>query len=138
MTTIATDGKTISADTLQSGDFVDQINAIKLCKINGVVYGNAGNLSEGQKYIDWVKKGRPIDEIPSFKDHFEVIWIKDGHAWWDNGSLRPIKCGVPYAIGSGASYAMGAMMAGTGPKKAVSIAMKLDAFTGGKIRTMKC
>ena len=47
-----------------------------------------------------------------------------------------IRTGTPYAIGSGASYALGAMDAGATAKEAVKIASR-DVYTGGIIRTHK-
>lgn len=42
-----------------------------------------------------------------------------------------------YSIGSGASYALGALDAGVDAKKAMKIAIGRDPFSGGKIRVTK-
>ena len=138
MTTIATDGKTMAADTQQSGAFIGQIDATKLYKIKGVVYGFAGTPSIYIKYVEWVKLGRPEDDKPDTEDKWSVIYIVDGTIWYEHHTLIPIKVGYPYATGSGCKYAMGAMLAGATPGQAVKIAIKLDSDTGGKVRTMKC
>lgn len=60
-----------------------------------------------------------------------------------NGVLRRIGGGFGLtsqangfdSIGSGSSYALGAMKAGADPATAVSIASQFDAFTGGKVQT---
>lgn len=139
MTTIATDGKTMAADTRLSGSYIEQFEAVKLFRIGGVVYGVAGeDWSHCMAYVDWVKGGRSEDCKPTNASEFNALFVENGKVYLEGASLRPIENGSLNAIGSGKSFAMGAMLAGATPAQAVKIAMKLDPITGGKIRTMKC
>jgi len=138
MTTIATDGKTMAADSQQSTYGVDNISCIKLHRIGDYVYSHAGNLSEALIYLDWVKAGCPDDNRPVLSDECSFVKVGKGKVFRIINTLRPYECGFPFAMGSGAEYAMGAMAMGATPIQAVKIAMKYDIYTGGKVRTMKC
>ncbi len=139
MTTIATDGKTFSVDSQQASTrFVDQFDALKIFRIDGIVYGYAGCFSSWLGHKEWVENGRPKDDKPKLESDWSVIFVKNNQCYWEDFSLIPVKSGLPQAIGTGGAAAMGAMLAGASPSQAVKIAMKLDPDTGGKIRTMKC
>lgn len=43
-----------------------------------------------------------------------------------------------YSIGSGSSYALGALMAGASPGEAVEIARHYDIYTGGNVSLARC
>ena len=139
MTTIATDGKTMAADTERHARaFILQQDAIKMFRINGVVYGVAGDPACAEKYLGWVRMGCPKETEPSPDGEWVVTFVRFGKIWHVNSSLAPMEVGAPYAIGSGAEGAMAAMLCGKTPAQAIKIAMKLDGDTGGKVRTMKC
>lgn len=141
MTTIATDGKTISADTQSVSGFIDQIDYKKLHRINGLVFGFCGIVSEFHIFKEWMEDGNEDpDNKPTFpnNDGWSAIYVQNGKVWEIGPDLMPVRCGQTYAVGTGAGYAMGAMLAGATPAQAIKIAMKLDPKTGGKVRTMKC
>lgn len=138
MTTIVTDGKVICSDTQSRINFIDILPTRKIFKINGGVFGVCGELSSAMKYLEWIKKGRDEETKPTLDDDWHAIFVENGKVWHENNNLFPTRGGVPFAIGSGAPFAMGAMLAGATPQEAIKIAMKLDVDTGGKVRTMKC
>lgn len=58
----------------------------------------------------------------------------DGRVWMIDGELTPMLVhGDFFAVGSGASYALGALEAGASPVKAVEIAAKYDVSTSAPI-----
>ncbi len=142
MTTIATDGRTMAADTMSCSNFIDQRPSEKMlfvpaCAINPrpVLYGGSGCAESVERYFAWVKG--EIDEKPKFKsDDFTIISIDDREVYVMYDQLHRIRVGVPYAIGSGSEFAMGAMLAGKSPEEAVAIAIRLDKDSGGEVRTM--
>lgn len=123
MTTIATDGEVMAADSCVSGDYSDE--GRKIHRIGKSVYGIAGDYTAALKFLDWRRKPR---SKPDVSGDFEALEINAKGIWyWDN-NLRPVKSGrKAAAIGSGAAAAMGAMLAGKGPRDAVKIACQLDA-----------
>ena len=56
MTTIATDGKQMAADTLQVGEYIDQVESAKIFRIKGEIVGIAGDYSEARQYLEWLHK----------------------------------------------------------------------------------
>ena len=138
MTTIAVkDGIVASDSRLTQGDVVldDQYDKRREC--NGVQFFIAGNEQviscyfEGEDVIEDVE-GTPCAEF-IIADGLDVYYGGiEVHGFWK----MKIRTGTPYAIGSGASYALGAMDAGATAKEAVKIASR-DVYTGGIIRTHK-
>lgn len=59
----------------------------------------------------------------------------DGQLWHYTGSysfeLRP---DIPFAIGSGSEYALGAIAMGADAKKAIEVASKYDVYTNDHIQ----
>ncbi|MBL8644021.1 MAG: hypothetical protein JNK21_08800 [Rhodospirillaceae bacterium] len=134
MTTIATDGKVMAADSRLTGDYIDQFNSTKLYAVNGEIVGTCGTASEGLAYIQWLQDSKAA---PKLSDKFEALHLTRGGIFSVDRNLVRIRVAKVSAIGSGCGYAMGAMLAGASPGKAVQIAAKLDPHTGGKIVTMK-
>ena len=62
----------------------------------------------------------------------------DGHRVYfiDCNGLAEDITGVPWAIGSGREYAIGAMAQGADAEQAVAIAARFDPYTGGAIKTV--
>ena len=131
MTTIAFDGKTMAADKQTSGRYIEG-SVTKIRKINGSVYAATGGLEETEEFFAWVTAG---GDKPMIKD-FEALEAKSTNCWWRGEKLIRCKTTVPAARGSGAGFAMGAMMAGADAKTAVNISAKLDPHTGCGIKTI--
>ena len=142
MTTIAVkDGVVASDSRLTQGDQVldDQYDKRREC--NGVQFFIAGNVTDDEQVIQCYFDGEDVVEDVEGTPAAEFI-IADGMDVYYGGietvgfwKMR-IKTTTPYAIGSGASYALGAMDAGATAKEAVKIASR-DVYTGGLIRTYK-
>lgn len=52
-------------------------------------------------------------------------------------SLRLAPAAIPWTGGTGEQIAMAAMVLGLSPKEAVTLACKLDIYSGGPVRTYK-
>lgn len=135
MTTIATDGKTLAVDSQIESGFVHQGNYKKLFALkDGSIIGFCGQSRCWLPVVDWLNGG----EKPEFKnvDFGAVILTSEGKIFYLDEEMLKDECRPPFAMGSGAYYAMGAMLAGKHPGDAVKIAAKLDSATGGKITVM--
>ena len=135
MTTIATDGKSMACESQQRGDHIDQIVSKKIWRVGKSIVGVAGEASEGLIFVDWLKSDTK-DVKPELSDGFDAMVLTDKGVFWYGQRLVAIECGIPSAIGSGGDYAMGAMMAGSTPKKAVEIAKKLDPGSSGPVKEL--
>lgn len=138
MTTIATDGKTIAADGLQTGGgHISSWNVNKLRRVGDDIVGFCGAFDDAEEYFAWLRK--PESAKPVVADSFCAIHLNRSGVYITSGRyFHKIKVDVPYAIGSGDEYAIGAMLAGASPAVAVRIAAQRDTATGGKIRIMRC
>jgi 20S proteasome alpha/beta subunit len=102
---------------------------------DGTLVGFSGSVSEGYKFVEWFEKGCNKKILPSFgeepDDFFDAISMNnDGMLLWNN-SLIPTKINQEYfSIGTGSSYALGALMAGASAERAVAIASELDCASG--------
>lgn len=136
MTTIAFDGTMVAADGLIClGDQVVGRSTKKLHVVApGAYAGYAGADPIGKKRIQWLREGGKPEAWPTIEGQDCSLLVV-----YDDGSAALVCDGVmtevaaPFAIGSGAQFAIGAMHAGCNAFEAVEIAAKCDAFTGGRI-----
>jgi len=141
MTTIATDGKVMACDSC--GGRSELIISNKLDKItrlaDGSLLGLAGRSSVLPELAAWLGgKGK----LPTDCGEWSALHLTEEGCWLlssDGGRTRNL-LDTPAAIGSGGELALGAMLAGAGPQKAVVIASKRDPFTGGpvQVKTLGC
>lgn len=137
MTTVAWDGETLAADTqMTSGTMKSR--GKKLHRVGRYKYAAfCGDVSDCQRVMDWLKDG---GVKPSFKDDAEIEVLlldkRKAACYHLDQSLVMVEQEAPFAIGSGAMAAMGAMMMGADAKKAVEIAAKVDSCTGGDVDTI--
>ncbi len=130
MTTLAWNGATLAADSQQTGEFIRQVRCRKVFKYKGISYGTCGNISDALLFRAWLEKPqrfRPGKEFGALK-------IENGKAFELDSDLVWIPVGKPYAMGTGAAYALGAMLAGATAAKAVRIAIDCDPYSGGKVQ----
>ncbi len=136
MTTIAFDGKTFASDKRQCvGNTPTIVTKIwptpknKRWKAIGAA-GNAYLVNPVVDYIRGVSKKEPdqFDEVGNI-----LLIDKKNKLWIMNGRQTPVEAPIPFAIGSGGDYAIGAMAAGKTAAEAVAIAATLDVNTGGGI-----
>lgn len=139
MTTCTWDGKRLSADTRSiTGDVIDQAPCQKIFQKNGVYCAIAGDVAEVMPAVDYLlgrKKKKPeIDE-----GDFQIMLVSETRCEYYGGSLKPSPLAAPFAIGSGSSHAIAAMLCGKSGPKSIRIAAQLDASTGVEfgVRTYK-
>ena len=138
MTTIATDGKSVAADGQStSGDMVTSTSSVKLTRLpDGSIVGGCGELSPMRRAINCLHA--PDAHPDDFTGEFTLVRLfSDGRIVTYEGCLFPFELPAPVAIGSGREFAMGAMLAGKGPKQAVEIAAQRDVYSGGNIIVME-
>ncbi len=141
MTTIATDGVSMSSDgrTTAGGGILSE-RSVKLFRLSdGSVIGAAGEAPESTLAIAAIEAGLQAGTPPVEHDgKFTLLRLMlDGQAWhYHNTNLHGVQVSAPAAIGSGGEYASGAMMMGASSAEAIRIAKKLDAYTGGRVRTL--
>ncbi len=137
MTTVATDGKSIAADGLASVmDRVTNTASVKIRRLSdGRLAGYAGTVEDGLRFFAWLESG---GKAPKLDSSFQGLVLHSGgevHYWAgpceDSGPQM-----APAAIGSGGDIAIGAMLAGKSPAKAVAIAAQRCIHTGGKITVL--
>lgn len=149
MTTIAFKDGIMAADTQITiqGDGFGALKAHAAKKIakdsEGVLYGICGTYAQCTKVIEALKRqaktgGAVPLPVPTRDDDFEILIA------YPDGRLRSL---IPqgeillddakyYAIGSGASVAMGAMFAGASARVAVLAAIEHSEGTGGKVEQL--
>jgi len=127
MSTVAWDGKNISADKQVTAGTLKFSVGTKLRLISdGRVCGGTGTYTDLDLFVEWVEHGKAFEP----DDDFEALVVsKDGAHLYDV-RLRPIPVQAPFAIGSGSDFAIGAMAAGASASKAVGIATQYNPNTG--------
>lgn len=100
------------------------------------VLGGAGTFTSVRQAATWVEAGGDADNKPEFdeKDFHLVAVDREGKIWLAADSLEwlPIEDDVA-SVGSGSLYAMGALLAGAHPERAIEIASQMDSATGNGI-----
>jgi ATP-dependent protease HslVU (ClpYQ) peptidase subunit len=134
MTTIATDGKTVAADTLMTSNIRDCFDFIKVRKIGKDIVACSGGADEIVAYFNWISGKSTVKPIIEESNKFHALHVnKDGVFYTCAPNWSKFNVDVPYALGSGGSIALGAMLAGASPAEAIRIAMKKDLYTGGTV-----
>lgn len=140
MTTIAFDGIHICADTLITSGGIRMGRAEKIVRTKNGIVAFAGDMATCLKIAAWITEGGDKKNLPKLMDdeQFEALWIdKKKRAWHIETSLIPFPACVPCSLGSGADFALAAMVSGMSAKKAVELAIKLDCFSGGDVQEVK-
>jgi hypothetical protein len=144
-TTIATDGFTIAGDGLRrtSWGCKTDHDIQKIRVRHGRVYALSGSYALFEPAIEWHHNGADPHKLPI--DTSEGGWAllvltHDGVtariATYSNKKPYPEEHGLPFTMGSGCDYALGAMDHGAKPLEAVAIACKRDESTGGDIQVI--
>lgn len=133
MTTICTDGKSMAADRLVTGDNVIYGTTTKIIQLDdGTIIGHTGNAYQFSAFVQWcnTRQHQPFDG----KDSMEALVLTpDGLIRCYDEHGRSYIAQAPQATGSGAAVAFGAMKAGATPAEAVEIAALYDTRTGGGV-----
>ena len=133
MTTIAYDGKTIASDKRQCIG-TTPMSVTKIFKVSKnkrwKVVGASGNAFRVNPIIEYIL-GQTKKAPEQYDEPGDILLIdKENKLWIMNGRQVAVEAPVPFAIGSGADYALGAMAAGKTASEAVAIAATLDINTG--------
>ena len=143
MTTIAFDGKTLACDSRhRSGDDIRHIPHDKVAKVGDLYVVAAGSVDALLEFRRWVQDGADLEKYPAIckdDEHGMVGATVDADGVVSEYAYR----GLPryqgttrcYAMGSGSSYALGAMEAGADAAKAVEIACRYDSGSGLPVKS---
>jgi hypothetical protein len=147
VTTIATDGKVIAADTMTTrpGGFREPGHYKKMHVVDapgGVrwLVAVAGDMSMVEPLKRWVVDGATAADIP-FRDDRHAdwhLWVFKPEGLFEAMASAPrlCPCHCPNAIGSGARFAIGAFAMGATPRQAVEVASRFDIYTGGEVEVL--
>lgn len=147
MTTVVFTNGELAFDSLVTQG-TDRVGAsIKGKKLKtGELIAFAGDVSQGQLFVKWAEGGYLNDDtkkkLEAIKDpNYTVIVVTPGKkpviSVYDDGLLPCQYTSKHYAWGSGAPFALGAMVYGASAKDAVKVAKICDVCTGGTIRTLR-
>lgn len=136
MTTICTDGETIAADMLITGNGLRHGTFSKLARANdGSIIGCVGSPFDLYSFVEWYNGNRK--DPWSAEDSSEMLVLSPGGVIQCFNYLgRSYVATPPQAIGSGAGVAYGALAMGASPKQAIEAASKYDTRTGGGVESM--
>lgn len=133
MTTIATDGKSMAGDGFVTGnDLIHSTTEIKVRKLSdGRIVGIAGSAYAHVLFVPWLENG---GDPPELTDDFEALVLHPGGRCQSfNHKCLAIEQPTPAVTGSGGALALGAMLAGASPERAVAIACERNMGTGGTV-----
>lgn len=139
MTVIATDGKTVAADTQSLFGSEERAlrRAQKIVAEGGLVFGVAGVAGMRKHVIKWYLDGAdPHNVPPSHKsDGWTLMVVHPGGrvTVCNDDSPYPSDVDPPFAIGSGDRVAQTAMLCGKSPAEAVALAIKMLTTCGGEV-----
>lgn len=143
MTTIAYKDGVLAADSMVSDEDIKHIGLPKLFRIPGGRVGFAGTYVHTGAFVRWLEAGRPADALPPVGDTCAlVVWDQGeyaGQLWYYDDSLEALVWPLsgPFAFGSGAAAALGAMYAGADAATAVEIATRIDPRSGGGVSILQ-
>lgn len=140
MTTIAVNRTHIAADGRSTWNepgvqpHIHREDRVKLMVGPDWIYAFAGETSIRDTLMRWHLAGAKPEDVPASRKSWAMLIVASGQAFFfDDGSPYPTDIRLPFAMGTGESFAMGAMDAGASPEEAVRIAAARDPFTGGAI-----
>ena len=109
----------------------------KLFKLGGVSIGCAGDNNAVASFLDAIKAGKPFYELTSPDADFEALVVAQSKIWLYVGvcPAQPV-LGEFFAVGTGASYALGALEAGASPEEAIHAACKYDPFCKAPVQSL--
>lgn len=145
MTTVATDGKTIAADSLATAGSTKVMYAKDKIMVGGsdrggaAVFAVSGHAAMLPHLARWVERGM-ADEPPKAtgeNSEWNLLIID----YWgarrvESGVPHAFEVPYPHAMGSGRDFALAAMDAGVSPERAVEIAIGRDVWSGGEIQVV--
>ena len=143
MTTIVIARNQIACDSGEIGIYSDKVAISKVRRYRDKGWlGFCGNCSDIELAFGYAEEyglkfpdSENLSFLSSMKDEPDGLLLMDsGEAYWLGAHLVPMPTRVPAAIGSGARFAMGALLAGADIRKAVEIACELDSQSSGPVQ----
>jgi len=133
MTTIAYKSGVMACDSQISGGFISTCpDKVILGKCAVGFTGDYVAGYQGALFLAGESQERP----DYAEDDTEYIVVDAGKIWIADSRLRIAPIGDKFwSIGSGCAAAMAAMYMGASAEDAVKIAIKVDEYSGGKVRT---
>ena len=138
MTTIASDGRTVSADGQETwGSEIVSLTREKIKLVDGRVFAVTGVAALVDPCIAWAISGADPKDAPEVKgdsNSWQLLeFLASTVVLWSNTVPYASPHNYPFSVGSGCDYAMGAMMAGASSEDAIRIASQKCIHTGGRI-----
>lgn len=133
MTTCVWDGEWLCSDTRSmTGSVIDQTPCQKIFRRNGVYCAVSGDLAEATLAVKKLLNPKNYREDNPFLEEgdWQILLVSDTREEYYCGSLLPSPAGAPFAIGTGGSYALAAMLAGQTGAQSVRLACRMDANSG--------
>lgn len=104
---------------------------------DGSLFASAGDTENGEKLLRAMRKKQPPPRIETDRS-IEAIWVHpDGKLFFYESSLWMRHKVLYCAIGSGQSFALGALAMGASAIESVKIGMQFDAYSGGRVVVVK-
>lgn len=156
MTTIAVLGGVMAADTQETWNSEAGGSSKHVCTklyrkkvpsaanpeiLEEVVIGLAGATFPGLVFLDWFGSGKEIPDTltqgTTNEEDFDALIMTPAGVYIANRLCRPVLVEDEFiAVGSGRKAAVAAMKCGRSAAEAIEIAMAIDPYTGGVIKTM--
>lgn len=138
MTTIATDGRSMAGDGARFMNDIQRSSTVeKVVRLpDGSLLGCSGDSPDCEAFRQWVVGGQ-VGPRPSAKSLSALHLQPDGTLLYYSVRGLGVTAEAPAAVGSGNELALGAMLAGVSPKRAVEIAAERDPFTAGRILSLR-
>ena len=136
MTTIAWDGRSLSADRKATAGTMSMTTQKIHLLPDGSLLGFAGSLSEGLLLVRWFSEGCPKKKSPKIAETDAIHVTKKGAVLYEPSLVAIPVLDPVFAIGSGSDYARGAMAMGADSRRAVEVAALFDPNTGLGVDTL--
>lgn len=136
MTTIAYDGKTLATDSLTTAGDTAFGSSKKIHKLKDGWVALCGDVSWELDVIAWLNGG-PTPVLGENDNVGGLVIRKKGEVFEFGRNLRLFHACVPWAGGSGESFALAALSLGYNAEQAVELACKLDIRSGGAIQKVE-
>lgn len=143
MTTIAFKDGILAADSRSTSNYYDRVHRCqklfrKTTKDGAeVIIATAGENAPGLVFVEWYGSGKkpPLKLLDGDADFCCLVLTKKGLFEFDKWCHGEEVMDPFYAVGCGATAALGAMHAGATAEQAVEIACRIDPFTGPPVVT---
>jgi len=123
----------MSADSQSTNDSYSTPTR-KIFKTSKYIIGFAGDETAGAKFVSWFNN--KDNDKPDINEFEAIVLYPDGKMeYWDDNMFPVPILAKYYAIGSGATVALGALYHGHTTHEALLAAKEHDTGTGGKIET---